>query len=335
MNSITSHPSRRMRRLAVLASLAGLLVLAGVSPAALAQAFPSRPIRLIVPAAPGGSTDILARVLGKIIQEQAGVPVVVDNRAGAAGSIGVSAAVHAPANGYTLLISVPDAVTVYPLMKKDVPYRVEKDLTPIALIANTHYVFAVSGASPARSVQDFVALAKSGKLTYASQGSGSSGQLVSEMFKLRTGADLLHVPYKGVGPAMVAVIGREADMIATSPASLKSFVDGGQLRALATTSERRLDTLPDVPTMAESGYADFVIPAWWGVFAPANLDPALADKLHDIMVAAIASPEFQKQAVSMQLELEPMERQAFGTMLAAESIRWKQLIDSAKIRIDE
>ena len=299
------------------------------------QAFPAKTIRLVVPAAPGGSTDTLSRVLGRVIQEQTGVAVVIENKAGASGSIGVSAVVHSPADGYTLLVSVPDAITVYPLLKKNVPYRVEKDLTPITLVANTNFVFAVESKSKAGNLKDFIALAKAGKLSYATPGNGTSGHLVMEMLKLRTGIDLLHVPYKGSGPAMLSVIARETEMTATSPTSLKSFVDSGQLKGLAITKESRSAMLPNVPTMAESGYADFVIPAWFGVFAPAGVTEPVADRLNELVLAAIRSPVFVKHAASLGLEIDPVSRQAFGQLLTKETLRWKQLIEISNLVLED
>ncbi len=224
--------------------------------------FPAKTIRLVVPAAPGGSTDTLSRVLGRVIQEQTGVAVVIENKAGASGSIGVSAVVHSPADGYTVLVSVPDAITVYPLLKKN-------------------------------------------------------------------------VPYKGSGPAMLSVIARETEMTATSPSSLKNFVDSGQIKGLAITKESRSARLPNVPTMAESGYADFVIPAWFGVFAPAGVTGSVADRLNELVLAAIRSPVFVKQAASLGLEIDPVSRQAFGQLLTKETLRWKQLIEISNLVLED
>lgn len=326
----TSRLSRRALCMAALCA-SGLL---GTLPAR-AQAFPSKPIRLVIPAPPGGSTDTIGRVLGRVIQEQTGTVVVIDNKVGASGSIGVLNVVRSPADGYTILLSVPDAVTIYPLVNKDVPYRGEKDLTPITLAASTYMVYAIEGKSPAKTLAEFLNLAKGGQLNYATQGAGTTGHLMMEQFKSSTGAKLTHVPYKGIAPAMMAVMAGETSIIATSPASLRPFLASGQLKAVASTRATRAEGLPNLTTMAESGYPDVIMQAWFGVFAPPNLNEGVADKLNEIILAAIRSPEFRKQADNLNLEVQPVSRHEFGKMLTADSARWKTLVDSAKIRVDE
>ena len=305
------------------------------SPAAQAQAFPNKPIRIIIPAAAGGPTDTIGRLLGKVMSEQNGVPVVVENKAGASGSIGVYATVQAPADGYTLLVSTPDAVTVYPLVKKNVPYRYNRDLTAITLVASTPYVFGVNAQSPARTMQEFVALAKSQKLAMATPGAGSSAHIVLEMLKHRAGVDMLHVPYKGAGPALQSIIAGETHITATSPVTLKGHIDSGKLRALAVSKATRNPMLPSVPTMVESGFPDFVVAAWFGVFAPAGVSDAVADKLNEMVLAAMRSPDYASRVTGLGLEIEPISRRSFARTLAAESDRWKQLIDAANISVDE
>ena len=304
---------------------------------AQAPAFPSRPIHLVIPAPPGGSTDTLGRILAKVLQDQVNVPVVVDNRPGAAGSIGVLATVNAVPDGYTILLSVPDAVVVYPLLNKKATYRFDRNLTPITLVAKTHMMFAVNGKSPVKTIADLAALSKAepGKLTYSTPGGGTSGHLSMEYMKYKAGIDMLHVPYKGAGPAMLAVVSGETTITATSPASLRPFIASGQLRAIAVAKETRTEILPQVPTTAESGYPDFIIPAWFGVFAPAGVKPDIAAKLNDMMLAATRSPEFAKQATTLGLEVEPASLGDFGKQIARESDTWRQLITTANITMDE
>ncbi|MBP6815115.1 MAG: tripartite tricarboxylate transporter substrate binding protein [Burkholderiaceae bacterium] len=302
-----------------------------MSASAGAQTFPAKTIRIIIPAAPGGPTDIVGRALSKVMGEQTGLSIVVENKAGASGSIGVAAAANSPPDGYTLLVSVPDAISIYPLVKKNPPYRVDKDLTPVTLIAKMPIVYAVDARSKAKTLKEFVDLAKNGKMTYSTPGSGTTAHLMMELLKYRSGMDLLHVPYKGAAPAMMSIIAGETDMTATSPTALKGFIEKGQLRGLALTAGARSSSLPDVPTMAEAGFPDFVIPAWFGVFTSRGVSAANADKLNELVLAAIATPEFQKLATNLGMQIEPVSRQAFGTMLTAESARWKALMEAAKM----
>lgn len=303
-------------------------------PLAQAQSFPDKPIRIIVPASAGGPTDTLGRLLAKSLSEQNGVPVVVENKAGAAGSIGVYAAVQAPPDGYTLLVSVPDAVTVYPLVRKSAPYR-STDLTPITLVASTPYVFAVSAKLPVKTMKDFVDLSKKQKLAMSTPGTGSSGHIVMEMLKERAGIELLHVPYKGAGPAVQSVIAGETHITATSPITIKGHIDSGVLRALAVSKAARNPVLPDVPTMIESGFDDFDVSAWFGIFAPPGVPPEIADKLDAMVRSAMKSPEYMARTAALGLEVDPVSRGNYEALLAAETEHWTQLIESANIGTEE
>jgi len=323
-------------RTAVLA--AALTGMAG-SGAALAQSgsdtYPSQPVRLVVPAAPGGATDVLARVLTKVIQEQSGVNMIAENRPGASGSIGVAHVAEAKPDGYTLLITAPDAMTIYPLVNKGVSYRVENDFEPIRTLGVTAVGFAVSSKASAKTVKDFVEQAKSGKLSYASAGSGTTSHLVMELFKQRTGIkELLHVPYKGSGPSMIAVIGGEVDITAVSPVSMRASLDAGHLRPLAVSTSTRSSSLPDVPTMVESGYADFHVPAWFGIFAPDGIAPERAEKLDKLIADAIQSPEFRKHAASLGIDPEQtLAGKAFGDYLGKEVQQWQKLIADQNLEL--
>jgi tripartite-type tricarboxylate transporter receptor subunit TctC len=329
---MSGKSSRRHALAALLAISTGL----GLAGTAQAQTFPSQPIRLVVPAAPGGSTDILARSVARVMQEQTGATVIVDNKAGAGGVIGVQAVAQAAPNGYTLLVTVPDGVTVIPNLRKDVPYK-PTDLTPIGMIAETSWVFAVNPKVPAANMKELIQLAaaKPGEVKFASPGTGTSAHLIVEMLALRNNVRLLHVPYKGANPASQAVIAGEVDMIATSPISLKSFVDAGQMRALGITGGSRTAAMSNVPTMVESGFPDFVASAWFGVFAPGKLPPALAERLEAIVTAAVNHPDIQQQIVKMGLDARPMNRADFVKYVAADNVRWRQVIERAKITLAE
>jgi tripartite-type tricarboxylate transporter receptor subunit TctC len=305
-----------------------------VAPAAQAQPFPNKPDRISVPAAAGGPTDTIARILGKVISEQHGVAVVIDNRAGAGGVIGAQAVVQAPADGYTLLVSVPDAVTLYPLVKKSARYAA-RDLIPITLVASTPYVFGANPQVPAKSMQEFVALSKTRKLAMATPGPGTSVHIVLELLQKRSGIELLHVPYKGAAPALQSVVAGETQISVSSPVTLKGYVDGGKMTALAVTGAKRNPVLPNVPTMVESGFPNFVVSAWFGVFAPAGTPDSIADKLNEMMVAAMHSPEYTQRMAALGLDIEPVSRAAFAQMLESESSRWKQLVEAAKITSED
>ena len=301
----------------------------------LAQAYPSRPIRLIVPAPPGGSSDVMARTLAKVMGEQNNVAVVVDNRGGASGSIGVQGTISAPPDGYTIMLTLADATIIFPLLKKNPPYRVDRDLTAIAQIAHTNVVFAVNANSPYRTVKDIVDASRQKKLAYGSNGYGTTSHLWIELFKVKTGVDLLHVPYKGAAPSLQALVAGEHDMVVASPASLKAQYDAGRVRPIAATSARRMPGFPSVPTMAESGYPDFVVGAWFGIFGPPNMPPAIADKLHEMVVTAMKSPEYQKHADTFMFDTQPIARAEFVRLVAADSAVWKSAIEAAQIKPED
>jgi tripartite-type tricarboxylate transporter receptor subunit TctC len=309
-----------------------LALFATLTGGATAQGFPSAPIRLVVPAAPGGSTDIIARSLAKLIQEQSGASVVVDNRAGAGGAIGAEAVARAVPDGHTLLMTVPDAITVLPHMRKDIPYQAFKDFTPIAMVAETSWVFAANPAVPVKDARDLAALAasKPGQVKYGSPGVGTSAHLITETFAQQARIDLLHVPYKGAGPAATAVVGREVEFIATSPIGVKSFVDQGRLKPLAITGSSRSSVMPDVPTLSESGFAGFEASAWFGVLAPAGLPAGRAERIEELVRAAARSPSFLAQLKQMGLEGRYVALLDFRRLLEADSVRWRDTIANLK-----
>ena len=313
--------------------LYGLATLA--LPAANAQeAYPSRPIRLVVPAVPGGSSDIISRTLAKVMSEQNAVQVIVDNRPGASGTIGSAAVARMPPDGYSFLLS-DGTIALYPLMAPS-PYVLEKDLIPLMQVTSTHFVFAVHPKSGLNSMKDLVASAarQPGKLSYSTPGNGSLGHLVMETIKSRNKVFLLHVPYRGAAPALQAVLAQEVDITVTSPASLKGFVERGQLQAIGYTGTSRTPALPAVPTMGEQGFADTVLSAWWGVFLPAGVPPAVSEKLTAMITTALRSPEFLRQATALSLDVTPIAGRDFSQKIAKENAGWKQLIDSSGIRLE-
>ena len=302
------------------------------------QAFPSKPIRLIVPTAPGGGTDVVARALAKVLQSQ-GTTVFIENKGGAGGAIGLAAVANAAADGYTIGLTGPDPLTVMPQLvsASDLGYKADKDFLSIAQVGDTHYAFAVSSTLPVSSMNELIALAKArpGQLAFASQGRGTAGHLISKMLEARTGVQFLDVPYKGAGPAMAALMSGEAQVIATSPASLKTAIAGGRLKAIAAASETRSAMLPDMPTMEESGYPGFVVSAYWGVIAPAGVPDAVANKLTELVLAATRSPEMAERLAALGGELRPRGRVAFGDFLRSDAQMWKKAVVDGKITLKE
>lgn len=316
----------------------GLVLAAGALAlplASQAQAFPSRPITMIVPASPGGATDVIARTLAKVMAEQSKTPVVVENRAGASGSIGVQATVNAAPDGYTIMLTLADATIIYPLTKKKPPYQADKDLTPLAQVASTTVLFSVPTNSPHKTINAFIEASKAGEMAYSSNGHGTNTHLWMERFKKSTGAQLLHVPYKGAAPALQAMVGGETDIAISSPASAKVMLDGARLRPLAIGSAERSPAFPDVPTLAESGYPDLLLNAWFGVFGPAGIKPEIADKLHAMIIDAIQSPEYQKHAQSFMFDLPIRSRQEFARLVADDVPLWEHAMKAAGLEPGE
>lgn len=325
-----SSNRRRLTHGMALAALALAMPLA-----AHAQAYPSRAIKLIVPAAPGGGTDVMARSLAKVMSEQNNVPVVVDNRAGASGSIGVQATINSPPDGYTIMMTLADATTIYPLTKKVPPYRADKDLTPISQVAWTNILFSVPSTSPYKTVKELIDASKTKKMAYSSNGYGTNTHLWFELFKLKTGAQLLHVPYKGAAPALQGMVAGETDIALSSPASAKVLMEGGRLRPIVSGGAQRMPLFPSVPTLVESGYPDLVFGAWFGVFGPANLPPAVADKLHAMITSAMNSPVYIKHAETFVFDVQPTTRAQFTKLIADDAAVWRQAIEAAQIKLED
>lgn len=324
--------SRSISRWLMVAGLAASLPL---TVAVAADAYPTRPIRLIVPSAPGGALDVLGRILANLMQQQSGATVIVDPKPGASGSIGIQLAARAPADGYTFVISVPDAMTIYPLLNTKVTYRWDRDFTPLALVGASSTIYAVSGKSPAKNVAQFLELTtKERTFNYATQGTGTSGHLLMEAFRAETGAKLTHIPYKGIAPAIMAVVSGESQILSSSLASTAPYVASGQLKLIGTTRPQRYPHLPDVPTMAELGYPKLSLETWFGTFAPAGMPPDVRERLIQMLSQAIESPEFKAQAEKYGLEIKRVTGDSFGKMVADDTAFWKAVIDKSHITLD-
>lgn len=301
---------------------------------AFADAFPSKPIHLIATAAPGGASDIIARRLAKVIEAQSGANIVVENKAGASGSIGLVATIRAPKDGYTVVIAVPDAVTIYPLMKKVRPYEGEKDLSPIAQVGETHFIFAVNAANSANTLREFVNNIKrkpGSRPSFASAGNGTTGRLVTEMLMQQTGIEMVHVPYRSSAPALLGVAGGEAEIMATSVASAKALVDGGRVKMIGVTRDTKMPGFEGIPTVVESGLPGLVVPVWWGVFGPPNLPADVHEKLATLFLNAINSDEMRAQLATLGLEARPRGPAEFAAFLRKDTQMWQDVIRKSNI----
>ena len=303
--------------------------------AAIAQDYPARPIRLIAPFAPGGPTDLFARLMGAKLGERLGQPVLVENRPGAGGSVGTEVAAKAAPDGYTLvLVSSSFAVnaTLYPKL----PYDTLKDFAPITLLASAPFLLVVHNSVAAGSVRELIAFAKGnpGKLNYGSGGSGSGPHIVAELFKSEAGVDIVHVPYKGTGPLATALVAGDVQLAFGNIFALVPQVKAGRLKAIAVTGAHRSSALPEVPTVAESGLPGFEAIGVHGLLAPAGTPRRIIDRLNAECVAILRSPEVRAQLASDGAEPVAGTPEQYAAQIAAEMQKWGKLIRERGIRAD-
>jgi len=309
---------------------AGALWLAMAGPAL--AAWPERPLTLIVPASPGGTTDIAARLIADKLAAKLGQQVIVENRAGAAGIIGAQALARAKPDGYTLLMGNIGPNAINYALYKTLPYK-PADFAPVTLVISVPNVLVVNEASPARSVADLLALARRdpGKVSFGSSGSGQSPHLSAELFKQRAGIGGTHVPYKGAGPAVAALLGQQFTFMIDNLPSSMPYIQSGKLRALAVTSARRLAELPDVPTMTEAGVPDMVVTAWFGLVAPAGTPATVIDTLYAATRDVVRSPDITERFRAMGGQAGGNTPAEFAAFIDQERARWKQIVDTAGI----
>ena len=325
-------PLQPTKRTLMRATAGALLLLA--APLSMAQAWPARPIRLVVPFPPGGLIDNMARLVGSRLSQELGQPVVIDNKPGAGGNVGAAEAARATADGYTLLMASP-ALTISPAIYKNLPYQ-PSQLAPVALLGRVPNVLLVNPASGIGKVQDLVgrAKAKPGQLNYASNGNGTSLHLSAELFKRRSETFITHVPYRGAAAAITALLSGEVDMMFDNLPSAIGQIQAGKLRALAVTTAQRSTALPDVPTLAEAGMDGFNVSAWFGVAAPAGLPAPVATRLADALQKVVQQPEV---AAAMQRQgADPafMDAASAAAALNTDAAQWKQVAAFAKIQLD-
>ena len=317
-----------------LVSVAMLAVLA--TPIVQAQSYPTRPIRFIIPFPPGGSTDTYSRIIGGKLGEALGPPLVFDNRAGAAGSLGAELAAKAPADGYTLVLGQDSNMVVGQAVRKHKNYDTLKDFAPISLVVRTPQVIVVNDASPFKSMNDLIAAAKAkpGTLTYASAGVAGSSHVLGTFFNQLAGIDTLHVPYKGGAPGMLDLRAGRVSYMVTSMVTSLNFVRDGRARLLATTGAKRSHLFPDVPTMAESGFPGFEAVLWHGVMAPAKVPRPIVVRLNQEIVKVLALPDVQKLLMAEGGTASPSTPEEFASFLRSETAKWTKVIKQAGITLD-
>jgi tripartite-type tricarboxylate transporter receptor subunit TctC len=319
-----------MRKMRSILMWAAAAVVALAAPAAAQSDYPTRPIRLIIPFPPGGSNDVVGRMIATQMSEKLGKQVVVDNRAGAGGVVGTEQVAKAPNDGYTLgVISIAHAVN--PWLYK-LGYDPVKAFEPVGLMATGTNVLVIHPSLPARSVKELIALAKKEELQYASAGIGSFQHLGTELFKLEAGINLLHVPFKGGGPSMNDVLGGHTKIMMSSLVQTTGHIKSGRLIALATGGKQRSPVLPDIPTVAEAGVPTYEALNWWGIIAPAGTPAPIIAKLHDALGKVQDMPEVQKQFDAQGASVSKMSSADFGKFMVSELNKWERVVKQAGIK---
>jgi len=298
--------------------------------------YPTRTVRIIVPSTPGGITDLLARIIGQGLSQSWGQPVVIENRPGADELIGTEAVVKAPADGYMLLVASNAAITAAPSLHSRMPYDPQKDLTPILMLGQITPVMIVPSSLPVTSVQEFIALAKAkpGELNYGSFGNGTYPHVAMEDFKLRTGTQILHVPYKGATPAITALLRSEVAVLIVNMSSVDAYVKAGTLRIIAAAGAERIPMRPDLPTIAESGVPGFSTGGWWGLFGPAGLPQPAVDKIRVDAASALVSPDARTMFATNTFQLVRKTPEQFVQFIADDLGNWARQIKAAGIQPD-
>jgi tripartite-type tricarboxylate transporter receptor subunit TctC len=322
-----------MRPYWLLMALPGLLLAAQAVQAQ--QQYPSRPVRLIVPFPPGGAVDVVGRIVTSRLPELLGQPVVVDNRGGANAIIGSEIAARAAPDGYTLLI-VPAGHAITPSVTRKLPYDSVKDFAAIGLIGNGAYVLVVNPSLPARTVAEFVALAKSrpGQLNYASTGHGNATHLAAELFKVLAGIDMVGVYYKGGGPALTDLIGGQITAFFSGVASGSAQIKAGKVRALGVTTARRSAALPDVPTIAEAGVPGYEVDGWYGLLAPAATPPAIIARLNRDLSALVSSADMKERLLAAGIDARASTPTEFRDRIVHDIARWSEVVRQARIAVE-
>lgn len=311
-----------------------LAAIAFLSGTAIAQTYPTRPVRLILSFPPGGGTDILGRTVGQKLSEKWGHPVVVDNRAGGNGVVGARAAITSAPDGYTLYVGSSDHMILAPNLFANLPYDTLRDLQPVTSLANQYYILVVHPTVPAKDVKEFIAFAKAnpGKLNFVSPGLGTGGHLTGEFFQMMTGVKMTHVPYKGSAPAITDLLGgRDVTTSFASMASVVPHIKSGRLRALFLTSAQRLKALPEVPTTGELGIPNLVVYSWNGVFAPIGTNRALVNRVSGEISGILKMPDVADRLMSLGLDPTGGTPEEFTKVIRSDLERWGKIIRDSGI----
>jgi tripartite-type tricarboxylate transporter receptor subunit TctC len=313
-----------------------LLALLLASPAAADEAYPTRPIRMVVPFPAAGPTDIVARILGARLQQSLGQSIVIDNRGGAGGTIGSEIVAQAPPDGYTILMGTLATHTLDTLILPNMPYDPVRDFEPIARVLINPNLLLVNPGLGVTTVPQLIALLKAnpGKYPYGSSGNGTPLHLAGELFKQRTGVDMPHVPYRGSGPALNDLMAGQIMIMFETPASTVGFIRAGKIRALAVNSPERCSALPEVPTMAEAGVPDYVTYTWNGLFAPARTPRAIIDRLNRATVEALADPAVRARLTELGTDVASSTPEALGALVKSELAKWAPIVRVSGAKVD-
>ena len=329
----TPHIARRT----LLASLAVAAAAAGALPlAALAQNYPAKAVTIVVPFAPGGTTDILARIVGQGLHTELGQPFIVDNRAGAGGNIGASLAAKAQADGYTLFMGTVGTHAINQALYKKMPFDPVKDFAPISRVATVPNLLVAHPSQPYKTVKELIAYAKAnpGKVTFGSPGSGASPHVSGELFRSLTGTDMLHVPYKGSAPAMTDLLGGQINIMFDNMPSAIQHVRSGKLRPIAVTTAKRSPELPDLPTIAEAGVPGYEAMSWFGLFAPAATPKPVLDRLNAALIKVLNQPDVKKKIAEQGGDVVAETPEQFAAFIKAETAKWGKVVKDSGATVD-
>ena len=309
---------------------------AAASSLALAQSYPSKTVRMIVPFPPGGTTDILGRLAAQKLSEALGHQVIVDNRPGAGGNIGAELAAKSPADGYTLLAAPGSTLTIHPSLYAKLPFDPLRDFAPITMLAAVPNLLVVHPSLPVKSVKDLIALAKAkpGELNYASTGAGQSTHLSMELFKNMAGVKITHVPYKGSAPAISDLMGGHVLLMFDNMPSALPQAKAGKLRGVAVSTSKRSPVMPSVPTVSESGLPGFEVSVWFSVLAPANTPREIIDRLNAVLVKALHTPDMRERLASQGGEAIGNTPEAFAAQMKADIAKWAKVVRDSNIKLD-
>ncbi len=325
-----------MKRMLKSAGLALLMAVQGGAGGAFAADYPTKPIKIVVPYAPGGGADSVARIVAKKVSENIGQPILIENKGGAGSILGTDQVAKAEPDGYTLLLGQSGPISINPAVYKTLPYDPVKDFAPITMTTAYPYILVVNSDLPAKTLQEFVALAKSkpDAMNYGSTGVGAANHLVAELFDSKAGIKMTHVPYRGTALAVGDLLGGQLTAVFGDPISVLPHIKSGKLRALAVTSLERSPVAPEVPTVAESGYPGFEALAWHGILAPARTPPAIVKKLNEEIVKALKDPATKELLVNQAMQTVGSSPEDFAAFIQKDIATWKAVAASANVTVE-